>query len=68
MQTLTRREREVAALIAEGLTDKAIAMRLSASFHTVRAHICNVMVKLRTNKRARVAAIYAAEVAARQAR
>jgi DNA-binding CsgD family transcriptional regulator len=38
---LTPREREVAALVAEGLTDQQNARRLSVSLWTVHAHLRN---------------------------
>jgi LuxR family transcriptional regulator, maltose regulon positive regulatory protein len=39
------REVEVLQLVAEGLTDKEIAGRLSISEHTVHRHIANIMTK-----------------------
>ena len=53
---LTSREREVAALIAEGRTNRAIAEALVLSERTVDSHVRNVMAKLETNSRARIAA------------
>lgn len=44
--TLTERENEVTALIAEGLTNKAIADVLHLSPHTVHTHRKNIMRKL----------------------
>lgn len=44
--TLTTREREVLALMGEGLSPRAIADRLTVSLHTSRGHIKNIMVKL----------------------
>jgi LuxR family transcriptional regulator, maltose regulon positive regulatory protein len=41
----TVREVEVLQLVAEGLTDKEIAGRLSISEHTVHRHIANIMTK-----------------------
>jgi LuxR family transcriptional regulator, maltose regulon positive regulatory protein len=41
----TAREVEVLQLVAEGLTDKEIAGRLSISEHTVHRHIANIMTK-----------------------
>jgi two-component system, NarL family, response regulator DevR len=43
---LTDREREVLALLAEGLTNAAIAERMFVSVHTVRNHIANLSHKL----------------------
>ena len=44
--TLTEREREVLGLVAEGLTNAAIAERLTVSVHTVRNHVANLSGKL----------------------
>ena len=44
--SLTEREREVLALVAEGLTNAAIAERLTVSVHTVRNHVANLSAKL----------------------
>jgi DNA-binding NarL/FixJ family response regulator len=49
---LTAREREVLTLIAEGLTGKAIADRLSLSPNTVERHRTNIMNKLGLHNRA----------------
>lgn len=43
---LTDREREVLALVAEGLPNAAIADRLVVSVHTVRNHIASLSAKL----------------------
>ncbi len=57
---LTAREREVAALIARGLTNHQIAAELVVADRTVDAHIRNILGKLGFASRAQVAA-WAAE-------
>jgi DNA-binding CsgD family transcriptional regulator len=57
---LTTREREIMALIAEGLTDPQIAGRLHVSTHTVHRHVANVRTKLGVGSRAAAAARIAA--------
>jgi len=47
--TLTRREREILQLIAEGQTTKEIAFSLGISVKTVETHRRNLMEKLGTN-------------------
>jgi len=49
---LTRREREVLAMLAEGLPNKVIAARLRISDHTVKAHIAAIFSKLEASSRA----------------
>jgi non-specific serine/threonine protein kinase len=53
---LTPREREVAALIVEGRTNREIAEALVLSERTVDSHVRNVMGKLEVNSRAQIAA------------
>ena len=43
---LTEREREVLGLLAEGLSNGAIAEQLTVSVHTVRNHVANLSAKL----------------------
>jgi len=54
--SLTAREREILALVAEGLTDVQIAQMLVLSAHTVHRHIANVRTKLGVASRAAAAA------------
>ena len=54
----TRREREVAALVAEGCTNREIAQRLVLSERTVEGHIANLFSKVNANSRTALAAWY----------
>ena len=56
---LTPRESEVAHLVAEGLTNRAIAGRLFLSEKTVERHVGHVLGKLRLTNRAALAAVMA---------
>jgi DNA-binding NarL/FixJ family response regulator len=53
---MTPREREVIALIAEGMSNKAIGKQLHISVHTVKSHLRNIMDKLTLNSRLQIAA------------
>jgi DNA-binding NarL/FixJ family response regulator len=53
---LTRREREVAALLAEGLSNSELARRLYISPRTAAVHVSNILTKLGMSSRAEVAA------------
>ena len=53
---LSRRELEIARLVAEGLTNREIAGRLYISERTVDGHLEHVREKLEVNSRAQVAA------------
>ena len=46
LEDLTKREKEIAHMIATGLTNKAIASQLNISIHTVQFHRSNIMSKL----------------------
>lgn len=54
---VTRREREVLALIAEALTDQEIADHLFISRRTVNAHVANLLAKLQVTSRRQAAAL-----------
>jgi two-component system nitrate/nitrite response regulator NarL len=56
MSRLTRREREVLALLAEGADNDGIAQALVISPQTARTHIQNVLSKLGVHSRLEAAA------------
>ena len=43
---LTPREREVLSLVAEGMSNQAIALRLDVTEGTVKAHLTNVYQRI----------------------
>ncbi|BCB80911.1 transcriptional regulator [Phytohabitans flavus] len=53
---LTRREREIARLVADGLANRAIAEKLVLSERTVETHVRNLLTKLGLANRTQVAA------------
>lgn len=52
---MTSREREVVALIAEGLSNKDIAQRLHLATDTVKSHVHNILEKLALHTRLEIA-------------
>jgi predicted ATPase/DNA-binding CsgD family transcriptional regulator len=58
---LTRREREIAALVAEGLTNREIAERLVLAQRTAEGHVARILSKLSFTSRAQLAAWVAAQ-------
>jgi len=60
---LTKRESEVARLVADGLSNKEIAERLVISVRTAEAHVENILVKLNLNSRTQVAAWFSGQAA-----
>lgn len=54
---LSPREREILALMAEGLVNKIIAARLGISEHTVKTHVASIFAKLDAETRAEAVAI-----------
>jgi non-specific serine/threonine protein kinase len=55
-QVLTPRQREVAALIAMGLTNREIASRLVVAERTAEGHVQGILNKLGFYSRSRIAA------------
>jgi len=56
-QSLTATERAVSLLVAEGLTNGAVARRLYISPHTVNTHLRHVFAKLGVSNRVALAAV-----------
>jgi DNA-binding NarL/FixJ family response regulator len=52
---MTKRERDVIDLIAEGLSNKEIAQRLNIASYTVKSHVHNILEKLALHTRLQVA-------------
>jgi DNA-binding CsgD family transcriptional regulator len=57
LSLLTRTERTVASLVAQGLTNRQIAEQLFVSPRTVDAHLAHIFRKLDISSRARLAAL-----------
>lgn len=52
---MTKRERQVIELIADGFTNKEIAQKLHLSPYTVKSHVHNILEKLALNTRVQIA-------------
>jgi DNA-binding NarL/FixJ family response regulator len=52
---MTKREREIIVLIAEGLSNKEIAERLHLSTYTVKSHVHNILEKMALHSRLEIA-------------
>jgi non-specific serine/threonine protein kinase len=57
---LTRRQQEVAHLVAQGLTDREVATKLSISIRTAESHVEQILARLGFRSRAQIAAWVAA--------
>lgn len=53
---LTRREKQIVDLVAEGLTNKEIAKHLHIATQTVKSHVHNILEKLTLSSRVQIAA------------
>lgn len=53
---MTKREKEIMNLIAEGMSNKEIAQRLSIATYTVKSHVHNILEKLALHSRLQIAA------------
>lgn len=58
-ETLSPREREVLALVAEGRSNKAIAETLFVSPNTIKTHVASLLHKLHADTRVQLAAFAA---------
>jgi two-component system, NarL family, nitrate/nitrite response regulator NarL len=56
-RSLTRRQREIVALIDAGLSNKEIARQLSIELPTVKNHVHNILEKLQVSRRGEAAAL-----------
>ena len=52
---MTKREREITALIGDSLSNKEIAQALNIATHTVKSHVHNIMEKLALHSRLQIA-------------
>jgi len=52
---MTKRERQVVELIADGSTNKEIAQKLNLSTYTIKSHVHNILEKLALNTRVQIA-------------
>src|SRR3954469_17523584 len=57
LELLTQRERQIARLVAEGLSNKEIARQLNVSHGTIKVHLYNIFQKLEINNRTVLATI-----------
>jgi pimeloyl-ACP methyl ester carboxylesterase/DNA-binding CsgD family transcriptional regulator len=61
LEALSAREREVLGLVADGLSNAAIAAQLRLSDHTVKRHVANILLKLDLPTRAAAATLIGRE-------
>ncbi len=52
---MTKRERQVIDLVADGFTNKEIAQKLHLSTYTIKSHIHNILEKLAMHTRVQIA-------------
>jgi RNA polymerase sigma factor (sigma-70 family) len=52
---MTKREREIIVLIADGLSNKEIAQRLNLTTYTVKSHVHNILEKMALHSRLQIA-------------
>ena len=57
LESLTPREMEVLAMLAEGLGNKEIAWRMGISEHTVKFHVASILGKMDASSRTEAVAL-----------
>jgi DNA-binding NarL/FixJ family response regulator len=57
VEALTPRETEILGMLADGLANKEIAVRLNISSHTVKSHVQSLFSKLGADTRAEAVAV-----------
>ena len=57
LATLSDREMDVLALVAQGLTNRQIAERLAISANTARSHVSRILKKLKLTRRSQAATL-----------
>ena len=62
---MTARQLQVAALVAEGLTNRQIAQRLGIEERSAEGHLERIRARLGVTSRAQIAAWWASRVSAR---
>jgi DNA-binding NarL/FixJ family response regulator len=60
--TLSKRELEIAELVAQGLSNKEIATRVFLSERTIETHVSNILDKLGVNSRVEISSWVAHEL------
>ncbi len=61
MKNLTDTEMIITGHVQRGLSNKAIAKIMNISYHTVKAHLENIYLKLNINNRVTLAVLYTRE-------
>ena len=55
MDKLSEKEKEVLKLVAIGLNNEEISLKINTTIHTVKAHISSIMKKLEVGNRTKAA-------------
>ena len=67
LEPLTQREKEIASMMANGLSNKYIAVQLSIEVSTVKNHVHNILVKIGARNRTQAASILLGQFSGRHA-